>query len=78
MLKKELRIKYKTLRKELTEIEIEEKSLAIANEILKLPIWEKTYFHLFLPISEQKEINTEFILHLLSGKDKEILYRRIR
>lgn len=73
MLKKELRIKYKTLRKELTEIEIEEKSLAIANEILKLPIWEKTYFHLFLPISEQKEINTEFILHLLSGKDKEIL-----
>ena len=73
MLKKELRIKYKSLRKELTEIEIEEKSLAIANEILKLPIWEKTYFHLFLPISEQKEINTEFILHLLSGKDKEIL-----
>jgi 5-formyltetrahydrofolate cyclo-ligase len=38
-----------------------------------LPIWNKTYFHIFLPISEQKEVNTEFILHLLSGKDKEII-----
>ena len=45
----------------------------IANEILKLPIWDKTYFHVFLPIEEQKEVNTEFILHLLSGKDKEIV-----
>jgi 5-formyltetrahydrofolate cyclo-ligase len=73
MLKKVLRVKYKALRNELTEIEIEEKSLAIANEILKLPIWNKTYFHVFLPIEEQKEVNTEFILHLLSGKDKEIV-----
>lgn len=73
MLKKELRQKYKALRSGLSEIEIEEKSLAIANEILKLPIWDKTYFHVFLPIEEQKEVNTEFILHLLSGKDKEIV-----
>jgi 5-formyltetrahydrofolate cyclo-ligase len=73
MLKKALRTNYKALRNELTEIEIEEKSLAIANEILKLPIWEKTYFHLFLSITEHKEVNTEFILHLLAGKDKEIV-----
>lgn len=73
MLKKTLRTKYKALRNELSEIDIEEKSLAIANEILKLPIWDKTYFHVFLPIEEQKEVNTEFILHLLSGKDKEIV-----
>jgi 5-formyltetrahydrofolate cyclo-ligase len=73
MLKKELRTKYKALRSQLSEIEIEEKSLAIANEILKLPIWEKTYFHIFLPITEHKEVDTEYILHLLSGKDKEIV-----
>jgi 5-formyltetrahydrofolate cyclo-ligase len=73
MLKKELRQKYKVLRQNLTAAEIENLSLAIANEILKLPIWSKTYFHVFLPIEEQKEINTEFILHLLSGKDKEIV-----
>ncbi len=71
--KKELRLKSKTLRNALSENEIEEMSLAVANKILTLPIWEKTYFHIFLPITEQKEINTEFILHLLSGKDKEII-----
>lgn len=73
MLKKELRQKYKELRQNLSTTEIENLSLVIANEILKLPIWDKTYFHVFLPIEEQKEVNTEFILHLLSGKDKEIV-----
>jgi 5-formyltetrahydrofolate cyclo-ligase len=72
MYKKEIRSKYKTLRKELSEIEVDELSLAIANRVLTLPIWEKTYFHLFLPITALNEVNTEFILHLLSGKDKEI------
>jgi 5-formyltetrahydrofolate cyclo-ligase len=73
MLKKELRQKYKAKRQELTEAEIEDLSLAIANKVLTLPIWEKTYFHIFLPITEHKEVNTEYILHLLSGKDKEII-----
>ena len=72
MFKKEIRLKYKELRNSLSENQIEELSLAIANEILSLPIWEKTYFHVFLPIEEQKEVNTEYLLHLLSGKDKEI------
>jgi 5-formyltetrahydrofolate cyclo-ligase len=71
--KKELRYTYKNLRKELSSSEIQEKSLAIANTILQLPIWNMTYFHIFLPIEEQKEVDTELILHLLSGKDKEIL-----
>ena len=73
MLKKALRLTYKTLRKQLSEDQLEEMSLAIANKILILPIWEKSYFHIFLPIEEQNEVNTEFILHLLSGKDKEII-----
>ena len=68
-----LRQKYKALRNSLSENEIEEMSLAVANKILTLPIWEKTYFHIFLPITEQKEVDTEFILHVLSGKDKEII-----
>ena len=72
MFKKEIRLKYKELRSSLSENQIEELSLAIANSVLLLPIWEKTYFHVFLPIEEQKEVNTEYILHLLSGKDKEI------
>ena len=71
--KKELRLHYKNLRKELTEENIEEKSLEISNQLISLPIWDKSYYHVFLPIEKQKEVNTEFILHLLSGKDKEIV-----
>ncbi|KAF2512051.1 5-formyltetrahydrofolate cyclo-ligase [Flavobacterium zhairuonense] len=71
--KKELRLHYKNLRKTLSEEEIEEKSLAVANNLIQLPIWDKTYFHVFLPIVEHKEVDTEFVLHLLSGKDKEIV-----
>ncbi len=73
MKKSDLRSKYKNLRQQLSENEIEEMSLAIANTILNHAIWDKTYFHIFLPITEHKEVNTEFILHLLSGKDKEII-----
>jgi 5-formyltetrahydrofolate cyclo-ligase len=73
MFKKELRSKYKALRKQLSENEIEEMSLAISNHLLKLNIWDKNYFHVFLPIVEHHEVDTELILHLLSGKDKEIL-----
>jgi len=80
MNKKELRKKYKELRQQLSEEEIEDKSLAIANRLLQLgttrdglEVWEQTYFHLFLTIEEQKEVDTEFILQILAGKDKEIL-----
>lgn len=73
MNKKELRTKYKALRQELTSDEIEDKSIAIANTMLQLSIWEKTYFHLFLTIKDQKEVETEFILQILAGKDKEIV-----
>lgn len=71
--KKELRLQKKGLRKQITETDIDELSLVIANKVLLLPIWGKTYFHVFLPIVEHKEVNTEFILHLLAGKDKEIV-----
>lgn len=71
--KNELRIKYKALRKQLSENEMEEMSLAIANQLLQLDIWDKNYFHVFLAIENHQEIDTELILHLLSGKDKNIL-----
>lgn len=71
MTKNELRIKYRQLRSELSERDIEEMSLDIANQLLTLPVWEQKYFHVFLPIVEKKEVDTEFILHVLAGKDKE-------
>ena len=71
--KKELRKKYKSLRQTLSEKEIEDKSLSIANQLIQMKIWDKLYYHLFLTIAEQKEIDTEFILQVLAGKDKEIV-----
>ncbi len=73
MTKNELRTKSKLLRNQLSEAEVDKLSLAIANQLIELPIWENTYFHIFLPITQQKEVDTEYILHLLSGKDKEIV-----
>ena len=73
MNKNELRKKYKGKRQKLTLEEIEEKSLAIANQLVQMDIWDKTYYHLFLPIEEQKEVNTEYILNILQAKDKEIV-----
>jgi len=73
MNKKELRKKYKDLRSQLSPNDLEELSLVIANQLLKMAIWQKTYYHLFLPIEKQKEINTEYILQILAGKDKEIV-----
>lgn len=71
--KKTLRLKYKKLRENLSEESIEEMSLQIANQALKLAIWDKTYYHIFLTISEKKEVNTEYLLHILQGKDKSII-----
>ena len=73
MNKTELRLKHKEARQQLSDATIESKSLAIANRLLQLNIWSNTYFHLFLTINEQKEIDTEFILQILAGKDKEIV-----
>lgn len=73
MNKKELRIKYKNLRENLTVYEVENLSLEIANHLIHLDIWEKTYYHLFLPIEEKKEVDTEFILQILAGRDKEVI-----
>jgi 5-formyltetrahydrofolate cyclo-ligase len=73
MLKSDLRKKYKELRNTLSENDIDDLSIAIANQCLHLPIWDKTYFHIFLPIQSKKEVNTEFLLHILQGKDKEVI-----
>jgi len=73
MTKPELRKKYKKLRSELSTKIIEDSSLSIANQTLQLPIWDFSFYHIFLSITEQKEVNTEYLLHILNGKDKNIL-----
>lgn len=73
MNKFELRLKYKTLRAELTSDKIEEKSLCIANQLINLPIWDFNFYHLFLPITKFNEVNTEYLMHVMQGRDKQIV-----
>ncbi len=71
--KDSFRKKYKAKRSTLTEAAIEDMSLAISNQTLKLPIWDGTYYHVFLTIPEKKEVHTEYLLHILQGRDKSIV-----
>lgn len=61
------------MRTGLSSEEIETKSIEIANNLLKLPIWDHNFYHIFLTITEKKEIDTAPILHILQGKDKNIV-----
>lgn len=73
MTKLELRKTYKLLRKELAPEDVEELSLKIANQLLTLDVWYYEFYHIFLSIVEYNEINTDYILNILSGKDKHIV-----
>jgi len=73
MTKADLRKLYKSKRKLLTTEEVDALSVQIANQLLALQIWDKSFYHVFLSIEEQKEVNTDYILNILSGKDKHIV-----
>ncbi len=73
MNKARLRKHYKALRERLSQERIEEDSLQIANQMLLQPIWDHEFYHIFLTIIEHKEVNTDYLLNILSGKDKHIV-----
>jgi 5-formyltetrahydrofolate cyclo-ligase len=70
MTKAALRKKYLQLRAQLSEEQVEDLSLDIANRLLKLDIWKCSFYHVFLSIQRHKEVQTEYLLNILSGKDK--------
>lgn len=73
MTKSELRILYKKKRAELSEEMVDALSIQITNQLLKMDIWHYSFYHVFLSIIENKEINTDYILTILSGKDHNII-----
>ncbi|GLU43428.1 5-formyltetrahydrofolate cyclo-ligase [Allomuricauda sp. NBRC 101325] len=77
MLKHELRKKYKNLRLELDDSKISDLSLVLANNALQIPIWDFFYFHTFLSIEEQKEVDTLPLITLLQGKDKNVVVPKV-
>ena len=73
MTKQELRNKYKLLRGNLSQTEVEALSSAIANQLLELAIWDKLHYHIFMPIKEHNEVETTFIKSILLNKKKKIV-----
>lgn len=61
------------MREKISSEEIEKWSLDIANNLLELPIWDASYYHIFLSISDKREVDTQAILHILQGKDKNVV-----
>lgn len=78
MNKETYRKKYKSLRATISNETLETLSIDIANNSLKLPIWDFSNYHIFLPILDKKEVNTEFLLHILQGKDKSIMVPKVK
>lgn len=78
MHKNELRAKYKALREDLSESDIEELSLQIANQSLTLDIWKFEFYHIFLSIAKHKEINTEYLLQIIFGKDANVVVPKVK
>ncbi len=77
MLKHELRKKYKNLRLELESSYISDLSIDLANHVLQIPIWDFFYFHVFLSIEENKEIDTLPLITILQGKDKNVVVPKV-
>ena len=77
MTKKEIRKKYVLQRSQLSKNEVDTYSLQIANNLLELSIWSFKTYHIFLPIERMNEVNTEYVLNILYGKDKDIVLPKI-
>ena len=75
--KSELRDIYTLKRKNLTYNQILQRSISITRKLLKVPIWDKDFYHIFLTSKKNNEIETKFILSMLAKKDKKVVVPKI-
>ena len=75
--KSELRDIYTLKRKNLTYNQILQRSILITRKLLKVPIWDKDFYHIFLTSKKNNEIETKFILSMLAKKDKKVVVPKI-
>jgi 5-formyltetrahydrofolate cyclo-ligase len=77
MLKFELREIYRKKRAALSPELLAQNSLSIANQLLQWPLWDYSYFHLFLNESPSFEVDTSALLTVLQGQDKNVVVPRV-
>jgi len=65
MKKEDIRKEALKSRRNLSDLEVNEASEKIFENIRSLDIWSKNMFHVFLPIKRNKEVNTWPIIHFL-------------
>lgn len=78
MTKQELRKAALEARTALSEEQVADLSVEIANKLLRLPIWSYKVYHLFMSIAHQKEVQTDLIITLLQAKDKVIVVPKMQ
>ncbi|MEN8789056.1 MAG: 5-formyltetrahydrofolate cyclo-ligase [Flavobacteriaceae bacterium] len=78
MLKKEIRLNFIKLRNQLTSEEADSSSRIICDFLHQLPIWDFEYYHIFLPIIENNEVDTYSIIDLLKNYQKKIVVPKIK
>ena len=77
MIKSELRKIYKNQRNLLSTLEIQDFSQKILENLKKMPIWNKSYYHVFVPIKSQNEINTHLIIDYLFDLNKSVVVPKV-
>ena len=75
--KSELRNTYSLKRKNLSDYQINKRSILISKKLLDIPIWDKEFYHIFLTSKKNNEIETKFILSMLAQKNKKVVVPRL-
>ena len=75
--KSELRNSYSLKRKNLSDYQINKRSILISKKLLDIPIWDKEFYHIFLTSKKNNEIETKFILSMLAQKNKKVVVPRL-
>ena len=77
MKKKALRLSFKKKRSAFSNKEVQNLSMNLANQVLKLNIWNHNNFHVYFPIEKNNEIDTKLIIQVIQGKDKNVILPKL-
>ena len=78
MLKKELRLNFKSRRKQFSAEEVFASGQSIGQLVRLLPVWDHNHFHIFFPIKNNNEIDTSAIINYLHSKNKQVFVPRVK